>query len=137
MANEETLYLQIADSLGASIRSGVLARGERLPSLRDVARLHGVSLSTAVQAYRALEDMRLIETRPRSGHFVAARPAQPLEPDTTRPPADSRAVDVQSIVAQVMRFANEPGFISFGAACPGSELFAHERVRREIGRAHV
>ena len=135
MANEETLYLQIADSLGASIRSGVLARGERLPSLRDVARLHGVSLSTAVQAYRALEDMRLIETRPRSGHFVAARPAQPPEPDTTRPPADSRAVDVQSIVAQVMRFANEPGYISFGAACPGSELFAHERVRRAVSRA--
>jgi len=135
MAHEETLYLQIADSLAASIRAGVLARGERLPSLRDVARRHGVSLSTAVQAYRALEDMRLVETRPRSGHFVASRPAQPPEPDTTRPPADSRAVDVQSIAAQVMRFANDPGVVSFGAACPGSELFAAERVRRAVGRA--
>jgi DNA-binding transcriptional MocR family regulator len=135
MANEETLYLRIADGIAASIRAGVLARGERLPSLRDVARQHGVSLSTAVQAYRALEDMRHIETRPRSGHFVAARPAQPPEPGTTRPPADSRRVDVQSVAAEVMRYANEPGFVSFGAACPSSDLFSHERVRRAVSRA--
>ena len=74
MDSPDTLYLQIAQTLAASIRAGVLGRGERLPSLRDLAAQHGVSLSTAVQAYRALEDMRLVETRPRSGFFVAARP---------------------------------------------------------------
>ena len=135
MAAEDTLYLQIADTLAASIREGLLARGERLPSLRDVARQHGVSLSTAVQAYHALEDMRLIEARPRSGYFVATRPPRPPEPDTTRPPVDSRAVEVQSIAAQVMRYANEPGFVSFGAACPGHEMFSEERVRRAVTRA--
>jgi len=135
MAAEDTLYLQVAETLGALIRSEVLARGERLPSLRETARRHGVSLSTAVQAYRALEDMRLIETRPRSGHFVAARPVRLLEPEISRPPADSRRVDIGSLAAQVMRMAYEPGTISFGAACPGSDLFQQERVRRAVSRA--
>ena len=33
MDSPDTLYLQIAQTLAASIRAGVLARGERLPSL--------------------------------------------------------------------------------------------------------
>ena len=33
----DTLYLQIAQTLAASIRGGVLTRGERLLSLRDLA----------------------------------------------------------------------------------------------------
>jgi DNA-binding GntR family transcriptional regulator len=114
----DTLYLQIAQTLAASIRGGVLARGERLPSLRDLAAQHGVSLSTAVQAYRALEDMRLVETRPRSGFFVAARPPKPPVPETTQPPADSQVVDIDAQAAHAMRYAHEEGYITFGAAAP-------------------
>jgi len=54
--------------------------------VRAMARQHGVSLATVVQAYRTLEDARLIEARPRSGYFVAARPASLPEPETSRPP---------------------------------------------------
>lgn len=135
MTSEDALYLQIAERVATSIRSEVLTRGERLPSLRDVARQHGVSLSTAVQAYRALEDMNLVETRPRSGYFVAARPLRPQEPDATEPPTDSRRVDIGSVGPQVLRYAYEPGYISFGAACPSGELFSTERVRRAVSRA--
>jgi DNA-binding transcriptional MocR family regulator len=134
MDTADTLYLQIAQTLAASIRAGVLARGERLPSLRDLAAQHGVSLSTAVQAYRALEDMRLVETRPRSGFFVAARTPQPPVPETTRPPADSREVDIDALAAHVLRFAHEEGYISFGAAAPSDELFSAERIRRTVMR---
>ena len=135
MDAQDTLYLQIARTLATSIRTGVLARGERLPSLRDLAAQHGVSLSTAVQAYRALEDMRLVETRPRSGFFVAARPPRPLEPEPTQPPADSRAVDIDTLAAHTLRFAHQEGYISFGAAAPGNDLFSEERIRRTVVRA--
>ena len=111
MDSPDTLYLQIARTPAASIRAGVLARGERLPSLRDLAAQHGVSLATAVQAYRALEDMRLVETRPRSGFFVAARPPKPPVPEVTRPPADSREVDIDALAAHTLRFAHEEGYI--------------------------
>jgi DNA-binding transcriptional MocR family regulator len=130
-----TLYLQIADSIAAPIRSGTLARGERIPSVRELSRRHGVSLGTVVQAYRLLEDSRLIEARPRSGYFVAARPSGPPEPELSNPPASSLAVDVSSLAERVMQLAHDPRCISFGAACPSPELFSEDLVRRAVRRA--
>jgi DNA-binding transcriptional MocR family regulator len=135
-APDDALYLQIADHIARSIRAGTLARGERIPSVRDLARQQGVSMSTVLQAYRLLEDQRLVEARPRSGYFVSAvRTPRPPEPDTSLPPAVSQPVDVSSLGAQVMALAMDPSYISFGAACPSGELFAQERVRRAVVRA--
>jgi DNA-binding transcriptional MocR family regulator len=135
IAESGTLYLQIADSIAAPIRSGTLVRGERIPSVREQARLHGVSLGTVVQAYRLLEDSRLIEARPRSGYFVAARASGPPEPEASNPPASSLAVDVSSLAERVMQLAHDPRCISFGAACPSPDLSSEERVRRAVSRA--
>ncbi len=134
-SNSDTLYLQIAERLADAIRTGTLARGTRIPSVRELARQQGVSPSTAVQAYRALEDARLIEARPRSGYFVAARPARLPEPEPSAPPASSLAVDVSSLAEQVLKLAMSPGYVSFGAVCPSSDLFQQERVRRAVSRA--
>src|SRR5690606_8008350 len=124
------LYLQIAETLARSIRAGAMRRGERVPSVRELARQHGVSLSTATQAYRSLEDARLIEARPRSGYFVAARPPSLPEPDTSRPPQVSKRVDRLALAAEVMRIAEDPGYLSFGAACPAASLFDETKIRR-------
>jgi DNA-binding transcriptional MocR family regulator len=133
---QDTLYLRIADQLAGSIRAGTLARGERITSVRELARQQGVSMATVVQAYRTLEDARLIEARPRSGYFVAARSARrPPEPETTPLPAQSQAVSVSSMGSRVFAMAVDPGFISFGAATPGDELFPYERIRRAVNRA--
>src|SRR5688500_2861261 len=129
------LYLQIAESIASPIRAGTLVRGERIPSVRELAESRGVSIGTVLQAYRTLEDARLIEARPRSGYFVAARPLSLPEPETSNPPRDSMEVDVSSLAARVMHLAHDPGYISFGAACPSAELFAEERVRRAVSRA--
>jgi DNA-binding transcriptional MocR family regulator len=131
----ETLYLQIAESIARPIRAGTLMRGERIPSVRELARQRSVSLGTVLQAYRMLEDSRLIEARPRSGYFVAARPPKLPEPETSTPPPDSMAVDVSSLATRVMHLAHDPRYVSFGAACPGADLFAQERVRRAVSRA--
>jgi DNA-binding transcriptional MocR family regulator len=134
-ASVDTLYLQIAERIARPIRAGTLVRGERIPSVRELARQQGVSLSTVVQAYRTLEDARLIEARPRSGYFVAARAPRLPEPDVSLPPPDSQPVDVSSLGEQVMRMATDPTVTSFGAACPSGDLFAQERVRRAVSRA--
>jgi len=134
---EELLYLRVADRLTQAMDAGTLRRGERLPSVRELSRQHGVSLSTAVQAYRALEDAGRVEARPRSGFFVAGRPRGCTldEPGLTQPPVDPLAVDISSMVESVLRLAHEPGYLSFGAACPTGELFDQERIRRAVSRA--
>ena len=42
------LYQQIAGQLAELVRNGTLARGEKLPSVRALARQHGVAQSSAV-----------------------------------------------------------------------------------------
>ncbi len=134
-AHADTLYLKIADAMARQIRTGTLPRGERIPSVRNLASQHGVSQSTVVQAYRTLEDARLIEARPRSGYFVAARPPQLPEPDTSRPPRRSVSVGISAMAAKMASLAHHPDYVSFGAACPEASLFAQERVRRAVSRA--
>ena len=43
MPREDLLYRRIAETMAGSIRSGALVRGERLPSVREMARRHGVA----------------------------------------------------------------------------------------------
>jgi DNA-binding transcriptional MocR family regulator len=131
----DTLYLRIAESIAGPIRAGTLVRGERIPSVRELARQRSVSLATVLQAYRMLEDSRLIEARPRSGYFVATRPPKLPEPETSNPPPSSMAVDVSSLAMRVMSLARDPACVSFGAACPSADLFPEERVRRAVSRA--
>jgi DNA-binding transcriptional MocR family regulator len=131
----DRLYLELSEDLARSIRSGVLARGERLPSVRTLAAQRAVSVSTAVQAYRALEDARLIEARPRSGYYVAARPRALPEPETTQPPVLSQPVPASLLAQRVMQLATDSRYVSFGAACPGPELFDQDRIRRAVTRS--
>lgn len=56
------------------LRSGTLARGDRLPSTRDLARQFGVDPRAVLAGYRSLADEGLVDMRPRSGIYIADRP---------------------------------------------------------------
>ena len=94
-----------------------------------------MSIVTVLLSYLSLDDAHLIEARPKSGFYVAQRPVSLPEPTASTPPAESLAVDVTSLAARIMHLAHDPGFISFGAACVGAELFSEEKVRRAVSRA--
>src|SRR5947209_9677698 len=53
------------------VDNGTLIPGARVPSLRQITKQRGVSLSTALQAYRTLEDRGILQARPQSGFYVA------------------------------------------------------------------
>ena len=76
------LYHSLALETEKLITEGVLRAGDRLPSVRQVCRTHGISPVTVTQAYYLLESRGLIEARPKSGYFVRARLGHRLhEPD--------------------------------------------------------
>ena len=129
------LYQRIAEQLAQLIRNGTLARGEKLPSVRELARQHGVAQTTVVQAYHWLEDARLIIPRPRSGFFVAARPVSLPEPSTPRPLRRPREVSVDWLGQRVLGRAQPQDIVSFSSGTPGPELFNPDRVRRAVVRA--
>lgn len=59
-ARDEFRYQALARELADAIRAGALRVGDRVPSVRKLSRRHSVSISTAVQALRHLENQRLI-----------------------------------------------------------------------------
>ena len=67
---EQATPAGIAAALGRLISSGRLAPGERLPTVRDLAGLLGVSPATVSHAWQALSSAGLIVSRGRSGTFV-------------------------------------------------------------------
>lgn len=78
------LYERVAAQLGEQVRRGVLRAGERMPSLRQLGREQGLSVSTAVEVYALLEREGLLEARPRSGFYVRAQAAPPPRPQAPR-----------------------------------------------------
>lgn len=63
-------YRALAAHYLQAIEGGALKPGDRMPSLRGLMQQHQVSLSTALQVCRYLEDEGWLEARPRSGYFV-------------------------------------------------------------------
>ena len=135
MNDSTPLYRALADRLAGLAASGSLRPGARLPSVRALSLQHGVSVSTAVQAYRTLEDRGLIEARPKSGFFVRRARSLPQVPAATRPPARPVAVELNAIADLVLDAVNDPGYISFGAATASADLYPADRIRRALTRA--
>ena len=63
----------------------VFKAGQRLPSVREVATQNGVSVSTAVQALRWLEERHLVTAKPKAGYFVSPRRRGSALPAVSRP----------------------------------------------------
>ncbi|MEV6599621.1 aminotransferase class I/II-fold pyridoxal phosphate-dependent enzyme [Actinoplanes sp. NPDC051346] len=61
----------IAAAVSRLVSAGELPTGARLPTVRDVARTLGVSPTTVSEAWRSLARAGAIQTRGRSGSFVA------------------------------------------------------------------
>ncbi len=67
---DRPLYLQIAGSISRLIASGVLGAGERLPTVRELARQLKVSRVTVHNAYSHLQADGLVESTVGRGTFV-------------------------------------------------------------------
>ncbi|WP_339848099.1 winged helix-turn-helix domain-containing protein, partial [uncultured Halopseudomonas sp.] len=116
-------YEKFADEIAELIRTGVIAPGEKVPSVRHASRTYGVSPSTVFQAYYLLEDRGLIQARPRSGYFVHALARRQLhEPDIGQYASDSVEVDVSELVFSVLGSLKDPDMVAFGSAFPSPNL---------------
>lgn len=67
-------FEQVRAQLAESIRSGELAAGERLPTVRRLADDLGLAVNTVARTYKELEAEGLVETRGRNGTVVSWSP---------------------------------------------------------------
>lgn len=105
----QSAYLQLYHRLRDDIVGGVYPHGSKLPSKRQLAEDTGVSLVTVEHAYAILCDEGYLESRQRSGYFVAYRAGDCFPGAGTEPPrleADFRATGGEfpfSVLAKTMR----------------------------------
>ncbi|MEF7616237.1 PLP-dependent aminotransferase family protein [Aquincola sp. MAHUQ-54] len=130
----DLLYQRVAQHYRSAIRSGLMPAGERMPSVRSLTRLHQVSLSTALQACRRLEDEGLLEARPRSGYFV--RPprrtsiAPAAEPDVRRAPDPAQFVGIHDRVSAFVATGElQPVSFDFGATYAEPGIYPGEALK--------
>ena len=71
-ADSKSLIGQMVDGIKAAVASGRYQPGEKLPSVRALAELAGVSLIVPRLAIRQLEREEVVTTRPRIGTIVRA-----------------------------------------------------------------
>ncbi|MDX5445526.1 MAG: PLP-dependent aminotransferase family protein [Zoogloeaceae bacterium] len=130
------LYLELAERTAALIRDGVLRVGDRLPSVRQACRAHGVSPITVTQAYHLLESRGLIEARPKSGYFVRPRiAARMAEPAMTRPDGGETALEVSDFIFQILDSVRDPAVVPLGSSFPSPYLFPLDRLGRFLASA--
>jgi phosphoribosylformylglycinamidine cyclo-ligase len=67
------VFQQLVDQFHFSITAGELVPGQKLPSLRAIAKEHDLAVNTVAKAMRQLEFRGLIQSNRRSGYLVAAR----------------------------------------------------------------
>ncbi|NPV29566.1 MAG: GntR family transcriptional regulator [Firmicutes bacterium] len=70
------IYQQLVEGVKEAVARGVLAVGEKLPSVRELAARTAVNPNTIAKAYQELEREGIIETFRGRGTFVAARKIQ-------------------------------------------------------------
>ncbi|MCI0520294.1 MAG: PLP-dependent aminotransferase family protein [Chloroflexi bacterium] len=129
-------YQELADRLAELIRQGTYLPGARIPSVRQMSRQQGVSISTVLQAYLALENSGLIEARPQSGYYVRRRNAERLpEPGISAPEQDARHVSLHELVMMLLRDSVNPDLVQLGAALPNPYLMPVEKINRFLANA--
>ena len=68
----ESKYITLYRKIKESIASGEIAKGEKLPSKRDLASSLGVSINTIMNAYNLLLEEEYIYAKEKSGYFVTS-----------------------------------------------------------------
>jgi GntR family transcriptional regulator len=112
-------YQQLVQQVRHALRLGLLNEGDRLPTVKDVAKQMAVNPNTVLKAYRELEHDGLVAARPDAGTFVTRTLADgtlaahgPLRKDLQRWLTKARlaGLDDESIEALFMNtFRNAAG----------------------------
>ncbi len=126
---KEFLYQSVARQIAHQIMDGVYDIGGKLPSINQLKKKLNVSVSTLFRAYVELEQMGLVEARPRSGYYVRPRFLKQETHDTALPVYN--ACEDQPALSDVIRIAIEnPQLIPFGRATISPSFFPQKKMAR-------
>jgi GntR family transcriptional regulator len=96
------VYRQVIDQVRGGIASGMLAAGDQLPTVRQLAVDLAINPNTVVRAYRELELGGLLETHQGTGTFISTQKMKQADAERNR--------QLTQIVADCVSRAGAAGF---------------------------
>jgi 2-aminoadipate transaminase len=120
--SSQPLYIQLFEQLKELIQQGILPEDCKLPTIRELGRDLEVNNSTVVNAYKLLEDHKLIYKKVGSGSYVL-----PIEEKLNINNAVSNEEDQLEY-----DYNTEEGFIDFATASPDPRLFPMTDFKKAI-----
>ncbi len=127
------LYQKIVNYIIENINDGIILPGEKLPSLRKIAEQFGVSLSTAVEAYRRLELYGYVSVKDRSGYQAVL----PNTDDSLLQVSKNFKSKVSEIhhadeIINLYLQAQDKNFAPFGIATPDPSKLPNKMITRSM-----
>ncbi|WP_420571570.1 PLP-dependent aminotransferase family protein [Kordia sp.] len=132
------LYEDIATHIEEEILNGVLAFGDKLPSVRIFSKQHNVSASTIFQAYYSLEAKGLIEARPKSGYYVMYQPKKytPTFTDTEVEIVPKiQELTTDAMISHLVDLLSADNFLHLSTARPDLSLLPTATLQKSIKSA--
>jgi DNA-binding transcriptional MocR family regulator len=127
------VYEELAEQLEERIRKGVVLSGQKLPSVREFSKKENVSPSTVVEAYELLRSRGLIESRDRSGFFVASIRSSKIDaPEKRAVLIPTTKVSADEMVRALRSAVYDQKIFPFGVAAPLPDFFPTKALNRTI-----
>lgn len=131
--DNDFLYAQIASRIEEQIKQNLLKPGDKLPSVRALSQEQGISISTAYKAYVELENMSLIEARPKSGYYVKFSATRFTKAPETKPPLKKiEQTSVADMIAMVYQNMSEDNVLSLSRSAPPLSLIPMAKLSKSM-----
>lgn len=69
--HSQYLHVKVADQVKQLIEESIIGVNDKVPSVREMSKQSGVSISTVLQAYANLEADGIVYAKPQSGYYVS------------------------------------------------------------------
>lgn len=116
------------------VAEGVYRPGDRVPSVREMAKILGVAVATVVDAYDTLESQGVLAAKPKAGYFVQLRnrvkPRQVSQPDVT-----PHSLEDETLFLSVFNQSVKPGVVQLATADPGLNVLPRAQLARALRQA--
>lgn len=134
-------YEQVASRVEQLINKGTLNTGDKVPSIRSMARQMDVSIMTVLEGFRLLEDRGLIESRPQSGYYVRSEHMRVPKSWARLPEAQTEQIKIQTDHVRIHKHveglideAMRDDLVPLGAGLPAPEFLASEQLSLRMAR---
>lgn len=123
-AKPASIAITLANAIERQIREGAYKAGDKLPSLREMAQLHGHAKNTIVASFEHLVSRGLVEPRRGAGYFVSK--VNPPKAQEEEAGSLGRAMDIVWLMREQLK--SEPGALAVGDGFPPVEWLSEARL---------